>query len=261
MSKFDLIIDPPVMNAAGSLGFAPDPGGPIPLKSLGAFVTNPISLGTRSPAHTPQQINFPGGFLQHTGYPNPGLREAIRRYAPSWGRSPVPVLVHLLCNSPGEIPRMVSRLEGLDGVIGIELGLPPEVDVQEAKSFASTLAAAAGGEFPVVVRLPLERAAYLAPVVTESELAAISLGPPRGLLPGSQGSLVRGRMYGPGIFPLALAAVGGLASMGLPIIGGGGVYQPAQVQAMLAAGAIAVQLDVVLWRGTWPPTGLSPYTW
>jgi len=253
MPKFDLIIDPPLMNAAGSLGYAPEAQGPIPLAALGAFVTNPISQTARSPAHTPQQIAFPGGFLLHTGYPNPGLREAIRRYAQSWRRSPLPIVVHLLCQSPAEIFPMVSRLEGLAGIAGIELGLAPDVDIQNAKAFASTLTAAAGGEFPVVVRLPLERASYLATALAEFDLAAFSLGPPRGLLPGTQSNLVRGRLYGPGIFPLALAVVHDLKSLGIPIIGGGGVYRPAQVDAMLAAGAIAVQLDSVLWRGSWPP--------
>jgi dihydroorotate dehydrogenase len=33
------------------------------------------------------------------------------------------------------------------------------------------------------------------------------------------------------------------------VIGGGGVYRPEQAQAMLAAGALAVQVDAALWRG------------
>jgi dihydroorotate dehydrogenase len=35
------------------------------------------------------------------------------------------------------------------------------------------------------------------------------------------------------------------------VIGSGGVYTPAQAEAMLQAGAIAVQLDAVFWRGGW----------
>jgi len=40
-----------------------------------------------------------------------------------------------------------------------------------------------------------------------------------------------------------------MAAAGLPVIAGGGVYTPEQAQALLDAGALAVQLDSVLWRG------------
>jgi dihydroorotate dehydrogenase len=39
------------------------------------------------------------------------------------------------------------------------------------------------------------------------------------------------------------------ARVGIHIIGGGGVYKREQVEVMKEAGAIAVQLDAVLWRG------------
>ena len=252
MPKFDLLLDPPLMNAAGSLGYAPDPHGPINLAALGAFVTNPISLGARSPAHSPQQISFPGGFLLHTGYPNPGLREVTRRYAQRWARSPVPVFVHLLCQNPAEVAPAVSQLTRLPGVAGIELGLPPGSDTFAAITFAEALATAAAGEFPVILRLPLEQAAGLATGLVGHDLAAISLGPPRGVLVGLEGQLVRGRLFGPALFPLALAAVQEMSAASIPIIGAGGVYSPAQVLAMRSAGAMAVQLDTVLWRGPWP---------
>ena len=50
-------LTPPLMNAAGSLGFAPDMRTPVDMSKLGAFITNPISLGPRSPA---QGKRFPG---------------------------------------------------------------------------------------------------------------------------------------------------------------------------------------------------------
>ncbi len=51
MAKHDLAFDPPIMNAAGSLGFFPDFHSSIDWSSLGAFVTNPVSLTPRTPAH------------------------------------------------------------------------------------------------------------------------------------------------------------------------------------------------------------------
>ena len=81
MPKFDLAFDPPLMNAAGSLGFAPDRRGPIALEQLGAFVTNPVSLRPRTPAQGARLLPFPGGFLLHSGHPNPGFNRVVRRCA------------------------------------------------------------------------------------------------------------------------------------------------------------------------------------
>jgi dihydroorotate dehydrogenase (NAD+) catalytic subunit len=250
--KFDLAFDPPWMNAAGSLGFAPDRHGLVDLSRLGAFVTHPISLERRGPAHGVRYLTYPGGFLLHTGYPNPGLREAVRRYAGQWGRSPIPVLVHLLCQRAEELAQAVQRLEGIPGVAGLELGLPPEIEAGQARALVQT----ATGELPVIVRLPMERAVELGGALTKNNttpegLAGFSLGPPRGLLLGPDGNLARGRLYGPAVFPLALRAVKALSDFGVPVIGGGGVYRMEQGEAMRAAGAMAVQVDAVLWRGGW----------
>lgn len=270
MPKFDLYFTQSVMNAAGVLGFAPDLKGRLDLSQFGAFVTNPISLGPRSPASRPQTLNFPGGVLVHTGFPNPGLRAAIRQYADRWARAPLPVIVHLLLTGKGrnallELAEMISRLELLDNVMGVEVGLPPDAGA----GLALPVAQAVAGELPLVLRLTPEQAIELAgggdlsagdgdaaEALSRSGAAAVSLGPPRGILAGPEGNLVRGRLYGPGMLPQALHAVQQLAATGIPVIGGGGVYRPADVQAMLQVGALAVQIDAALWRG-WPQPSLE----
>src|SRR4030043_761294 len=100
MSKHDLAIDPPLMNAAGSLGFSPDLYSPMDWSRMGAFVTNPISLMPRTPARGKRFIAYPGGFLLHTGFPNPGLSHVLRRYAAQWSRSTIQGMVHPLAPSP-----------------------------------------------------------------------------------------------------------------------------------------------------------------
>ena len=245
MPKFDLAFDPPLMNAAGSLGFAPDRRGPIALERLGAFVTNPVSLRPRTPAQGARLLPFRGGFMLHSGHPNPGLRRVVQRHAARWARSPLPVVVHLLAENPADVRSMVVRLEAVEGVGGIELGLPPGCDPATMLALLS----AAQGELPLIVRLPLEQAGPLAMALAGSGVAALSLAAPRGALPGPGGGLAHGRLYGPAVLPIALNAVGAACLGGLPVIGAGGVFQPGDVGAMFAAGAAAVQLDVVLWRG------------
>ena len=240
MQKNDLFLEKPMMNAAGTLGFAPDPKSSVDISCLGAFVTNPVSRGPRTPARGKRFVSFPGGFLLHSGLPNPGLSAIIKKYGSRWARSSIPVIVHLLAIEPSSLARMIEHLEGIDGVMGIEIGLPPDVDPETAFDFSQ----AAIGELPAIIRLPLEQAIDLAPIVMDAGASAISLGAPRGKLDG-----MRGRMYGPAVFPLALQTVEHLTSSGIPTIGAGGAYQPKDINSLLEAGAFAVQLDTILWRG------------
>ena len=244
--KSDWSFDPPWMNAAGFLGFAPDPHGTTDWDQLGVFVTNPLSLEPRTPAHGERVIEFPGGFLLHSGHPNPGLTRTLRLYARGWARARRPVVAHLLAQEPEELRRMVQQLEGLENVAGLEIGLPPLVD----PSLARRMVQASQGELPVMVRLPFERALELAQGIAQAAPETLfSLGAPRGCLPVPHGGLLHGRLYGPALFPQALEKVHALAQAGLQVVGAGGLYTRAQGEAMLSAGALAVQLDGVLWKG------------
>jgi dihydroorotate dehydrogenase (NAD+) catalytic subunit len=247
LSKFDLSFTPPILNAAGFLGFAPNSHGLLELKSLGGFITNPVSLEPRSPAAGARFISFSGGFLLHSGHPNLGLKTVMRRCAARWKRSILPVWVHLLVKTPQETVTMLHRLEELDGIAGFELGLPPDIDLVSARA----LIQAARGELPLVVKIPIEQAQDMASLAAAAGADAVSLAARRGLLPGPQGGLIQGRLYGPALFPQTLLAVKTIVGCGIPVIAGGGVYAGWQAQALLDCGAAAVQLDGVIWKGGW----------
>ncbi|PIV26458.1 MAG: hypothetical protein COS37_06300 [Anaerolineae bacterium CG03_land_8_20_14_0_80_58_20] len=261
MPKRDLYFRTPIMNAAGMLGFAPDfrawqtseffENSDVS-KTLGAFVTNPLSWRPRKPTAHPAVIEYPGGFLLHTGLPNPGLTAAVKRYAHKWADASLPIIVHLMADRPEETARMVESLEGVENVMAAELGFAPLL----ADDIILTSLEMAMGELPLIVSLPMEQAVTLGPRVMEAGAAAVSLAAPRGSLnltpapsPERRGELITGRLYGPSLFPQSLEMVSRLAGAGVPVIGGGGVYQQEQVEVMKEAGAIAVQLDAVLWRG------------
>jgi dihydroorotate dehydrogenase (NAD+) catalytic subunit len=238
----------PWLNAAGSLGYSP-PETWAWSEPIGAFVTNPVSLYPRTPAEERAVIRFAGGFLLHTGLPNPGLKGLLAG-ARRWERSSVPLWVHIIGDTPEEIEHMVRVLESQEAVSAIELGIGP----QAGPELALRLASAAVGELPLVVNFPLTAAGEgWVDRLAGLGASAISLGAPRGLLPasgsmpGATGKLIAGRLYGPAILPLALAAVRALRRQPLPVIAGGGVYRKADGEALLAAGAVAVQLDSVLW--------------
>ena len=252
MPKRDLYFRTAIMNSAGMLGFAPDFHADIPWSSFGAFVTNPLSMRPRKPSSHPLVLDYPGGFLLHTGLPNPGLPSAVKKYAHKWSDSSLPVIVHVMADRPEETARMVRSLEGVENVMAAELGFAPLL----TGDIILTSLKLALGEIPLIVSLPAEQAVSLGPRLIDAGAAAISLSAPRGSLtipksPPSEagGRLVSGRLYGPGNFPRSLETVRQLAEAGVPVIGGGGIYKQEQVEIMQEAGAMAVQLDAVLWRG------------
>lgn len=247
MTKYELYFSKPLMNAAGTLGFAPDARGLFDLDQFGAFVTNPISLMPRYPANSRTCLPYPGGFLLHSGYPNPGLKDVLRRFAPRWSRSSLPVIVHLMAQEMRDVAAMVEQIESREGVMGVELGIPPSANQDQTY----TLVSSAVGELPVMARLPIATAAILAEAAVEAGAVALTVGPMRGVLSNQEGSFTSGRLYGPSLLPHAMLALHSLIGSGVPVVVAGGFYHAGQIQAALDAGAAAVQLDAVLWRGGW----------
>ena len=253
MYRQDLDLTSPWMNAAGTLGFAPPPRWLLP-EPVGAFVTNPISLGARSPAADRAMLPYAGGYLLHSGHPNSGLQRTLRRYAERWAQASVPVWAHLLANSPDEVQTMVRRLEGIEGVMAVEIGLPPGARGDEALAYVE----AGFGELPLVVSLSCAMAeeAWLKELPGLG-VSALTLSAPRGTLPGGSGRPVSGRLFGPALLPQVLAGVHAVRHLGLQVIAGAGIFRRQDAQAALDAGAYAVQLDGVLWRGWGNETAYS----
>lgn len=235
----------PWMNAAGSLGFAPDARNAPAIPSLGAFVTNPISARARRASAGPRLLEYPGGMLLHSGLANPGLRGVLKKHASTWERAELPIIVHLIADNGDELRKMVLQLEEAENILAIEIGILADA----AEELAVELVQAALGELPVFSQIPLPRALELSETLLAAGASAISLGPPRGALPGPEAKIISGRLYGPPIFPQALEVVRVLAKLGLPLIGAGGIDNQEKGNAMLSAGALAVQIDFGLWKG------------
>lgn len=249
--KRDLYFSEPLLNTAGSLGF--DPLAALrALKTrqvfdglaLGAFVTNPISLRPRSPAAHPVLLEYAGGFLLHSGLPNPGLSAVLKKHAGHWAKAPLPVIVHLMADRPDETARMVRMLENVDNVMAVELGFAPGLS-DDILRYAVEMAI---GETPVIVSLPWEQALRLAPDLLRLGAQAISCAPPRGMVCDDNGRLHKGRLFGPALWPQSMLLAQEAVRAGIPFIGGCGVYSKENASAMLESGALAVQVDAVLWR-------------
>ena len=243
--KHGLVLASPVLNAAGILGFGREYRGLVDTSHLGAFVTNPLTFKPRTPAHPPNALELASGLLIHTGLPNPGLRQALRRWDKEWQRLGVPVIVHLAATTPAETVHGLDLVEPAKGVSGIELGLRDNISSFEA----SQLVRAALGGPPLLVRLPLTHAADLAAGVAQAGADALVVAAPPRIETVVEGQHAHGRLYGAGCLPDALEAVRAVAALdlGRPIVAAGGIFSVESAQAMLEAGAVAVQLDAAIW--------------
>lgn len=247
--KTGLTLPGPIIAGGGAFGFADEYASLIDFSKLGAFITNPITLKPRTPAEGTRVVPIPGGTLMHTGLPNPGLTVALRDYERKWARLGCPIIVHLAATTPEETVTFVERLERIDTVSGIEVGFRDDVPLAEAETMLRDCVQHA--RQPIIASLPHGRAAAFARLAAKVGAQAVTVtAPPRGMV-RVNGEMVAGRLYGPSLLPQTLRLIGEIHSItSLPIIGAGGVHLKEDVEAVLAAGAVAAMIDSVAWIDT-----------
>lgn len=246
--KNSLLLETPVMPAAGILGFGDVYRGLIDIEKLGALVTNPVTLQPWQPASGTRVIPLDAGALVHTGLPNPGISKTLAKYRTFWDKLPLPVILHIVATTPDQVGKCAGRVEAERAVDALELGLNDDIGWQNAVELVE--ATVKHTEKPVLVRLPLQDAYELAQPVTDAGASALVVAaPPRGTARDPySGRLLPGRIYGPLIKPIALRVVGQLISrVTIPVIGAGGIHSAQDARDFLEAGARAVQIDTVTW--------------
>ena len=248
-NKRDLLIDSPLIAGGGAVGYGDAwPPGLRP-EDFGAIITAPVSAAPRKGRPQPRLTEIPGGFLLDTGGHNPGFRRLIASQARVWRRLPTPVILALAEGEPGDRAWMAARLEELEEVIaGIELTVSENSNLSETA--AAIAAARRATPLPILVRLPVTRAAYLARTALIAGADALIVGtPPPASYPAGP-TLVEAPLAGPAAFPFTLRALSLLAELDLdaPIIAAGGVYSLDDALLCLEMGASAVAIRGLVWR-------------
>ena len=247
-SKNSLVVEAPVMNAAGTLGFGDEYRDLLDLDTLGAFVTNPLTYTHWNPATGTRVVPLDAGVLVHTGLPNPGLKKVIEQHRAVWERLPIPVIAHVVVNNVDEVQRCMTMLDREVIIAGIEIGLSDEISPAETEWFIR--AAVDRLEKPLLARLPFGASIdHFNAAIDGGADALVFCAPPRGTARDQAGRLVAGRVYGPLVKPIVLRMIGQLARRfsSIPIIGAGGIHTPQDARDYLEAGAVAVQVDSVTW--------------
>ncbi|MBW6474551.1 MAG: hypothetical protein K0B14_15600 [Anaerolineaceae bacterium] len=243
-SDLDFLTSGKWMNAAGTAGFFPSRGFLNHFPEIALFITNPISYHPRSPATQRNIIPFQGGFMVHSGHPNPGLKKVIHQFRETWENAILPVCMNVLSDEPYHIEKIVRSLESIENIAAIELAIDNSLKVSDIK----TNIQAAMGELPIILSLPFEYVfqEWLGQTLIP-EIVAISIQAPRGVLKHNE-QYIHGRLYGRSIFSLTLHAIQHLTSFEIPIYAGVGVLHESQISSLLEKGAHNFQGHEIIWR-------------
>lgn len=246
--KHSLIVENPVMPAAGTLGFGDTYAGLIQYEKLGAFVTAPVTYHPFKAAAGTRVVHLDGGMLMHTGLPNPGISKVLARHRQAWEAMSIPVILHIVVTSFEHVRKCASRADAEHAIDALELGLNDDINWKDAQQI--TAAAVRNTEKPVLVRLPVQDAFNIAGAVAEAGAGAVvACAPPRGTARDPySGRMLSGRIYGPLVKPQILRIVGRLAEqLPVPVIASGGIHSQQDAHDFLDIGARAVQVDAATW--------------
>ena len=253
-----LVLPNPVGLASGTAGYGFELSQLIDIDLLGALYTKGTTRRPRSGNAPPRVAETAGGMLNSIGLQNPGIEWVREQYAPRFARMRIPVIVNVAGESADDYVHCVRRLEGVEGIAGVELNISCP-NIAHGMDFGRDPSAAA--RLVAGVRRLTKRSVMvkLSPNVTDigsvaravedagaDSISAVNTytgmkihrGSLRPVLP--QGS---GGLSGPAIRPLALAAVSQVrAAVRLPVVGIGGIIDADSAFDFFVAGADAVQI-------------------
>ena len=122
-AKRSLVLPNPVMVASGTFGYGHDHAAAFDVQRLGAVVTKTTTLHPRT-GNRPQRIaETGGGMLNSIRLQNVGIHVLVRDLAPIYATWKAPVVASIMGFTVGEYAEVASRLEGVEGFMGVELNL------------------------------------------------------------------------------------------------------------------------------------------
>ena len=252
-----LVLDVPVLAAAGPYGYGVELMDSVDIEQLGAICTRATTLDARSGNPPPRVAETPAGILNSIGLVNPGVVAVLERYAATWAGWDVPVIVNIAAESVDDAVTITRRLDGQPGIAGIELNLSCPDSANggllfglDATSAARLTRAVRGAtDLPLLVKLSpgATDIRRIAAAIAEAGADAISAC---NTLPGLAIDRQRrrpalgtayGGLSGPALKPVALRVVFEVAQVvDIPIVAMGGITTLDDVLDYLMAGADAV---------------------
>lgn len=249
----------PVMTASGTFGYGEEFAEYMDLESIGALITKGLSLRPKAGNSTPRIVETPGGMLNAIGLQNVGIEAFIAKKMPFLSEINTPVIVNLYGNSLEEYGELAARVDGIEGVAGVEVNISCPNVKQGGIVFGTDPAAARqvvelvrkSTSKPLIVKLSpnvtdivamakacVDAGAEALSLINTLTGMAIDLNSRRPVLAN-----VTGGLSGPAIKPVALRMVWQVArAVKVPVIGIGGIMSATDALEFILAGAAAVQI-------------------
>lgn len=247
----------PVLVASGTFGYGEEFSDFFDLGELGAIVSKSITLLPRAGNPPPRICETPSGMLNSIGLQNVGLDNFIRYKMPFLRKVGVPIIVSVSGEEVEEYVRIISRLNEVDGVAGIELNVScPNVskggihfgsDTNLLRELVQAVRKAT--DLPLIVKLSpnVTDVTDFARIAEAEGADAISL---INTLIGMAIDVktrspklanIVGGLSGPAIKPIGVRMVWQVANaVKIPIIGMGGITSAEDALEFIIAGASAV---------------------
>jgi dihydroorotate dehydrogenase (NAD+) catalytic subunit len=247
----------PVLTASGTFGYGEEYADFVDLSRLGGVIVKGISLKPIAGNPPPRIWETPSGMLNAIGLENPGVEVFLREKLPFLRQYDTAIIVNIFGYSADDYLAVAERLDGAEGVSGIEVNISCPNVKSGGMIFGTDLKATAEllSAVRATTRLPL--IAKLSPNVTDvTDFAkaardagcdglslintllgmAIDVRTGRPRLANCTGGL-----SGPAIRPVAVRMVWQVAkAVSLPIIGMGGIVNAEDALEFILAGASAV---------------------
>ncbi len=254
-----LLLPNPVLTASGTFGYAEEYADLMELNRLGGIIVKGLSLEPRAGNIPPRTVETPCGLLNAIGLQNVGLEGFIRDKLPFLRTLAVPVIVNILGQDVDEYRTIAARLDGVEGVSGLEVNISCP-NVKEGGVAFGTDPKAAGTvtdavrratNLPVIVKLSpnVTDVVSIARSAEDAGADAVSLiNTLMGMAVDAEtrrprlGNVIGG-LSGPAIKPVALRMVWQVASkVRIPVIGCGGIMTASDALEFIIVGASAVQV-------------------
>ncbi len=255
-----LVLANPIVVAAGPFGYGVEMTDLVDLPRLGGLITRGTTLRARAGHPPPRTAEIPAGLLWGVGLQNPGIDQVLERYADTWARWTIPVILNLCGESGAELAEAARRLEGVPGIAGVELNLScangprgSSFGISASAAGSAVAAVRRASDLPLIAKLtaaaPDVRAVARACEDAGADaISAINTLPGFAVAADRRGPALGsgyGGVSGPALKPIALRVVHEVAQVvDVPVIGFGGISTVDDVLDMLAVGAAAVGIGV-----------------
>jgi len=252
----------PVFTASGTSGYADELSDFMDVNSLGGFITKSITVKPRKGNATPRIVETDSGMLNAIGWANIGLDAFIEEKLGALEKLSCSVFVNIAGETIDEYVAVAERLAGEQAIAGLELNIScPNVELggisfgTEPEQVAEITSAVkkVSGDKVLMVKLPpaVTNVSVIAQVAVDSGADALSLintftamvidiETRKPVLANRTGGL-----SGPAIKPIAVYLVNKVynevtKSLGIPILGMGGIRTVSDAIEFIIAGALAV---------------------